>query len=141
MRTAFCLALTALVTAGSAASVETSTRDAKRPPRGKHTLAKDVQPIFDGLCVRCHLTVAPGGGLVLDAATSFRALVSAKSLESALLLVKPGAPEQSYLLHKLKGTHTEVGGSGQRMPLGGTAVDVSVIETITAWIRDGAPAK
>ena len=51
------------------------------------------------------------------------------------LRVKPGAPEQSYLIHKLLGFQLC---SGEQMPRTGS-VPSADIEAISAWICGGAP--
>jgi hypothetical protein len=47
--------------------------------------------------------------------------------------VTPGDPAQSYLWHKLKGTHKDVGGSGAQMPLGGKLGETE-LTAIESWI-------
>jgi hypothetical protein len=54
------------------------------------------------------------------------------------VLVEPGAPDDRYLLAKLRGEQLAVGGSGSSMPLGGT-LDSSEIAKVEAWIASGAP--
>lgn len=105
------------------------------------TLARDIQPIFDSYCVYCHMTGAAQGGLSLEPGASYSNLVNAASSESPLLRVEPGAPERSYLLHKLEGTHLRVGGKGERMPLGGGPLPANEIALIRQWIAQGAPEK
>jgi hypothetical protein len=54
-------------------------------------------------------------------------------------MVKPNDPESSYLVHKLRGDATAVGGSNATpMPPDGalSAADLAAIE---AWISNGAP--
>ena len=85
----------------------------------------------------------PQAGLVLEDGESFAMLVGVQSTESALLLVKPGAPEESYLLRKLKGTHLKAGGSGLGMPLtegSYTPLAPETIALIEGWIQTGAKA-
>ena len=52
--------------------------------------------------------------------------------------IEPGDPNQSYLVNKIQGTQGDVGGSGQRMPLGGDPLSEADINTIRAWITAGA---
>jgi len=104
--------------------------------------AAQLQPLFDAHCVVCHQYGAAQAGLSLEDGDSHANLVGVKSTESELQRVAPGAPEQSYLLHKLRGTHGSVGGTGARMPLPDngaaplSAVDEGLVKT---WIEQGAP--
>lgn len=60
------------------------------------------------------------------------------SIESPLLRVHPGKPEESYMMHKLDGSHLEAGGQGERMPFGQPQLDEVVRDKVRAWIRAGA---
>jgi len=53
--------------------------------------------------------------------------------------VEPNDSTQSYLMHKLDGTHLGVGGSGSQMPLGGPFLSQGDRDGIRAWINSGAP--
>jgi hypothetical protein len=53
---------------------------------------------------------------------------------ATLFLIKPLDPDNSYLIHKIKGDDI----SGSRMPLGRTPLTVDVIALIENWIRQGA---
>jgi hypothetical protein len=74
---------------------------------------------------------------VLEAGLAYRNLVSQKSRESNLELVRPGVPESSYLVHKLRGSHLTVHGSGAQMPLG-SSLEANDLQAIVEWIRLGA---
>lgn len=100
-----------------------------------------VQPIFDAHCVVCHQYGAEQGGLSLEEGDAHENLVNVKSTQSPLQRVVPGTPSESYLLHKLAGTHIEVGGTGVRMPLsagGNSAMSADEHELVTIWIEQGA---
>jgi len=92
----------------------------------------DVQPITNR-CVGCHQNAAPAGKLSLQKGTAPANLIWVKADEADMPYVTPGDPAQSYLWHKLKGTHLEVGGSGAQMPLGGKLGEKE-IGVIEAWI-------
>jgi mono/diheme cytochrome c family protein len=102
------------------------------------SFAGDIQPIFDANCVTCHQAKGASGGLNLESGSAFKSIVLVKSGESPLLYVSPGKPEESYLIHKLEGTHIKVGGSGERMPLAGSLEQPSV-DAIRNWVKAGAP--
>jgi hypothetical protein len=64
-------------------------------------------------------------------------LVNVPSTEvPSLLRVRPGDPDNSYLIQKLEGTAAV----GARMPLGGGALPAATIAAIRQWITDGALA-
>ena len=61
----------------------------------------DVQPIFDANC-SCHLSFSAPQGEVLRAGASYDSLVDVPSTERASILrVKPGDPDNSYLVIKI----------------------------------------
>lgn len=108
----------------------------------------DVAPVFAASCALsgCHVTPPPdpeyGNGqapadLVLEGNAAYGNLVGQPSFERPeLLRVKPGDPDASYLVMKLRGTPGIV---GDRMPFGGPYLSESTIARIVAWIRNGAP--
>ena len=49
-----------------------------------------------------------------------------------------GDVEASYLMHKLRGTHLEVGGAGSIMPLGLGALPEREIAVVATWVRECA---
>ena len=48
--------------------------------------------------------------------------------------IRPGQPDSSYLVHKLEGTAT----NGDRMPAGGPFLEQQAMDTVRAWIDNGA---
>ncbi len=106
------------------------------------TLAQIQATVFTPRCSVCHDGSQPPGGSLpgsqnLTAGNSFASLVNVPSQEQPnLLRVKPGDPDNSYLIRKLEGT---VGISGSRMPLGGPFLDQATIDQVRAWIAAGAP--
>lgn len=100
--------------------------------------SKDVQPIFNNYCVVCH-QIQGEAGLALEPNRSYNNLVGVQSTQSSTqLLVKAGAPEESYLLAKLNGTQAQAGGSGVRMPYGAAPLSQAQLNLIRQWITDGA---
>ncbi len=102
---------------------------------------KDVQPIVNR-CVGCHQNAAPAGKLSLQKGAAPANLIWVTAGEAPLPYVTPGEPSKSYLWHKLKGTHKDVGGSGAQMPLGGKLGEKE-LGIIEAWITgcvEPAPA-
>lgn len=99
------------------------------------TLASIQANLFDPVCIVCHAGTSAPLGLRLDKANSFTNLVGVRSVENASTFrVNPGAPDTSYLIHKLEGTAS----TGAQMPLGGPPVPQATIDFVRQWISDGA---
>lgn len=102
------------------------------------TLKSDVQPIFNKRCQDgCHdaedLTT-----FNLTEGHSYADLVHAPSTQAPLYdRIEPYSADNSYLIHKLLGTHRDLGGMGDTMPKRGT-ITVEEIELIMAWAETGA---
>lgn len=95
--------------------------------------------IFTPICSVCHVGGGAPEGLLLDAANSFNLLVGVPSTEvPSLMRVKPGDPDNSYIIQKLEG-HAAV---GAQMPFGcpmsQPCLTTSTIAFIRQWITDGA---
>jgi hypothetical protein len=99
------------------------------------SFARTVQPILDANC-SCHFDGAPAE---LSFASAYADLVDVPSTEAVGLdRVEPGAPDQSYLWHKLSGTHLGVGGTGDPMPAPSGGLGAGSLATVEAWILGGA---
>jgi hypothetical protein len=93
--------------------------------------------VFTPICSLCHIGAGAPEGLQLDAAHSYNLLVGVPSNEQpSLLRVKPGDPNNSYMVHKIEGAPGIVGG---QMPLGETPLPQATIDAIRQWIANGAP--
>src|SRR6201996_995561 len=91
--------------------------------------------IFTPICSVCHAGGSAPQGLRLDAANSYNLLVGVPSTEvPSILRVKPGDPDNSYIIQKLEG-HAAV---GAQMPLGGPYLTTDTIAFIRQWISNGA---
>jgi len=88
------------------------------------SFAADVLPIFETRCQRCHGTGQAQAGLHL---TSYADVLAGSSNGA---VVVPGSADDSSLVDQIV--------SGQ-MPLGGTKLPESEIQTIVNWINAGAP--
>ncbi|MBI4605350.1 MAG: hypothetical protein HY721_25585 [Planctomycetes bacterium] len=113
--------------------------------------ASQVQAVWDAECSGCHERPQPEKGLELVApgvppGRLWRNIVNVYAAEPAIssiapYLVRPYFPEQSYLLHKLLGTHRDPGvaGTGERMPLNATTyLPEGTLHWIRSWIAQGA---
>jgi hypothetical protein len=91
--------------------------------------------VFTPICSVCHIGATAPEGLMLDAAHSYNLLVNVPSTEvPSILRVKPGDPDNSYIIQKLEG-HAAVGG---QMPLGQAPLPAATINFIAQWIMNGA---
>jgi hypothetical protein len=91
--------------------------------------------VLTPICTVCHAGGSAPQGLRLDATNSYALLVGVPSTEvPAILRVKPGDPDNSYLIQKLEG-HASV---GAQMPFGGPPLAAETIAVIRQWILDGA---
>jgi Ca2+-binding RTX toxin-like protein len=94
-----------------------------------------IQPIFNSTCVECHIGAGAPHGLQLDAANSYADIVNVASDEvPSLKRIKPGDPDNSYLVQKIEGTAAV----GSRMPLGLPPLSEDKIELIRQWVSEGA---
>lgn len=110
--------------------------------------AADIQPIWDQHCVEgCH---EPSGTWALVDLSPEMAYISivgetgTQTISTGMNLIEPGSLDDSYLWHKLKGTHVEAGGSGVSMPANddltaGDPLDDATLDIIAEWIEGGAP--
>lgn len=125
----------ALAALGAAAIIAAAPgARADTPPSFK----RDVVPLLKFRCAACHLTGEEAGGMALHPQAAYEYLVDVPSTESTLKRVQPGAPDESYMVHKIQGTQTEVGGGGLRMPADGEPLTAAEIAMIRAWIAAGA---
>jgi len=92
--------------------------------------------VFTPICSKCHIGGGAPEGLQLDAAHSYNLLVGVPSAERPeLLRVKPGDPDNSYLVHKIEGVDI----TGMQMPLMEMPLSQPTIDAIRQWITNGAP--
>ena len=91
--------------------------------------------VFTPVCSACHAGGSAPQGLRLDASNAYAMTVGIGSAEvPGLQRVKPGDPDNSYLIQKIEG-HASV---GARMPYGGPYLDAATVSTIRQWIANGA---
>lgn len=102
------------------------------------SFAEQIVPVLRSRCAGCHMTGSEPGNLRLYPSAAYNSLVGVRSVSTGNLLVSAGRPDESYLLHKIKGTHLDAGGGGSRMPQGQEQLAQGVIEDIETWIRQGA---
>jgi mono/diheme cytochrome c family protein len=89
---------------------------------------KDVQPILQEHCVRCHGSEEQNGGLRYDQRAA--AMAQADSGKRAIV---PGDPAQSELLRRITSTHKD-----EQMPPKGERLMPAEIALLREWIKAGA---
>jgi len=99
------------------------------------SFVRDLVPVLRANCATCHLTGSEAGNLALHPGAAYKNLVGVQSIESKWLRVKPGAPDESYMLMKIDGTHLDAGGSGGRMPYNMEPLDAATRGKFRDWSR------
>jgi hypothetical protein len=92
--------------------------------------------VFNRVCIACHLGANAPQGLRLDGDNAYDFLVNVASTEKPeLLRVRPGDPDNSYIIHKLEGGPNIV---GAQMPLNLAPLPQETINAVRVWISEGA---
>ena len=88
-----------------------------------------IQTLFEAPCGVCHNATFP----MLNDLEGWANLASN---QSDLLIVVPGDHQNSYLYHKVAGTHMDApaNGSGLIMPMGGIPFTADQVALVAAWI-------
>lgn len=126
---------------GCGGTVRTPTEPTSGGPTVQALTFSQIQTsIFTPTCAKsaCHSSATATGGLVLEAGRAYVSIVGRPSQEEPQLeYVRPGSPDASYLLEKVRG---DAGISGSRMPQDGPPfLSAQQIAGIAAWIQAGAP--
>lgn len=90
--------------------------------------SKDIQPILDQYCVRCHSKNVAENGLRLD---SYEGVMKGTQFGP---IVSPGSPGASTLVYVVQGTSSDK----IRMPHQEQRLTVNRIQNIIYWIEAGA---
>jgi hypothetical protein len=97
----------------------------------------DVAAMFQRECTPCHIDRVSGGLSLLEGEALYDRLLAPSVQLPSMARVNPGEPATSYLWLKLEGTHTDAGGLGEPMPLGG-AFSSANATLLRRWIEQGA---
>ncbi len=109
-------------------------------PASEVSFEKQLMPTIKRRCGACHITGDEPGKMALVPGKAYASWVGVAADElPTMMRIAPGDPDGSYVLHKLNGTHLDVGGSGVRMPMHQPPLPASFIASVTAWIEAGAP--
>jgi len=108
-------------------------------PAGPPTTQRVHDEVFATGCAPCHVGGAALGGLDLSIRDDLMATLMLPSMQlSTMPLVTSGDPENSYLWHKINGTHADVGGSGELMPPAGHGLSPEHLELVRAWLMEAS---
>jgi len=132
------LVVSILVAACGSSSINTSTSTTSTIPPSEVSFSQDIQTIFNLNCVICHQGTRASGDLNLEPNAAYHNIVNKDSMQSSMKLVSPSNSENSYLWHKLDGTHVDVGGSGVQMPYNSPPLTQHKLDMIRKWIDEGA---
>jgi len=136
--------LATAVLAATLAACEVPEVGGRNPLQGGGAAAT-YEGITEGLMVprcatsACHAGPQPRAFPTCDADLWYDVYLGQPSQQApGMNLVEPGDPEQSYLVHKLRGTHGTAGGGGARMPIAAAPLDDEEQAAVEAWIANGA---
>lgn len=104
------------------------------------SFAADIVPIFEDKCVYCHHPDSASGVDLTDPFGPQGIVDRPNSWKSSdfTLLVDPGNPDNSFILHKVSESDLDPEVEGQPMPIEIPALTESEIDVVATWIADGA---
>ncbi|WP_045117458.1 hypothetical protein [Plesiocystis pacifica] len=117
--------------------MDDSMMDEETTMGGELSHAADIQPIWDANCAveGCHVA----GAIAPDLSDGYTAMVGVASTQAAGVdYVVAGDAANSYVVAKLAGTQSDLGGAGSQMPLNLEALSDADQALITDWINSGA---
>ena len=125
-----------LTSCGGSSTGSQPPDDDNPPPPGENrpvSYSDDIQPIFSGNCATsgCHNSGTQQNGVNLS---SYDAVMNSEGQRYGRLIVDPGNPDNSPLVDKIE-PNPEF---GVRMPENGAPLSDAEIDSIRAWIEDGA---
>lgn len=131
------ICMLALVAVGAPGALFASTAD-DASPAPKVSFQSDLMPILKRRCAACHITGDEPGKMALVPGKAYDFIVDVDAVDVAMKRIAPGDPDNSYLLHKLLGTHLDVGGNGVRMPFHQGPLPKKDLDNFRLWIEQGA---
>lgn len=99
------------------------------------SFSQDIEPIFSGTCsaAGCHDSGTQESGVNLS---SYDAALKSVGVQYGTEVIDPGSPNNSPIVDKISNDNPQF---GVRMPEGGPPLNSAQIDSIIAWIEDGAP--
>lgn len=96
--------------------------------------------VFTPICAQCHAGAGAPEGMQLSAGVSYGMIVNVPSQEQpSLLRIKPGDPDNSYLVQKIEGRAAVGAQMPDGCPITQPCLDQSTIDLIRQWVSEGAP--
>ena len=131
---------------GGGGGGSTPPKTCKPPAQPTVSFATNIQPIFNRSCAltSCHVPPVPAGGQDLTAGVAYSQSVNVPSTQRPQLKrVKPGDPDASYMVRKLRGGPNIAGvmmpqGCPAIQPPGGSCLGPDDIPAIVQWITECA---
>jgi mono/diheme cytochrome c family protein len=120
---------------GCGGSSDSPTAPSPTTPTLTATFSSIQSRVFATRCYSCHGSTRREQNLDLQNNGHANLVSRASTQQATLLLVAPGNPDQSYLVHKIEGRTTI---AGLRMPQLQTALTADEIAVIRQWIQGGA---
>lgn len=99
------------------------------------SFSEDIEPIFNGNCAvsGCHTSSTQESGVDLS---SYDKALNSVGIQYGTEIIVPGEPENSPIVDKISNDNPEF---GVRMPYQRSKLSSAQIDSIIAWIDDGAP--
>lgn len=96
--------------------------------------------VFTPICSKCHAGAGAPEGLQLSAGVSYGMIVDVPSQEvPSLLRIKPGDPDNSYLVQKIQGNAAVGSQMPDGCPITQPCLSQATIAMIREWVSEGAP--
>lgn len=133
--TIVCMAGLMMVSCGDSSTSPEPDPDPEPPEEPRNvSYSEDIQPIFNTSCAvsGCHDSGTQESGVNLS---SFDDAMSSEGIQYGESVINPGNPEDSPLVDKIE-ANPEI---GARMPYQRDPLSQANIDSIRAWIDDGAP--
>lgn len=127
--------LSALVSCGGDSSSTGPDPDPDPDPDRPVSYSQDIQPIFNGNCALsgCHDSGTQESGVNLS---SYDDAINSVGVQYGTEIIQPGEPENSPIVDKISNENPQ---EGERMPLNRSPLSEANIDSIVAWIENGAP--
>ena len=102
-----------------------------------YTFDADISTILSSSCSTCHTSSSSGSLTSIGTWSSTVAVSSTQA--TGYYIIEPFNSADSYMIHKIDGTQSSVGGSGSQMPKGSQSISSANQAIVEAWIDEGAP--
>lgn len=121
--------LPSIVPAGTTPNGNPGMQVARATGNEKVSFMRDIAPVLNETCVRCHAGQQAGGNFEM---ANFNQLISNRGDSGGS--ITPGNPKGSVIIQKLRGTATK----GGRMPRNREPLSEETIQKFETWVAEGA---